>query len=83
MDQGWEVAWSYPGLWALRQLPWRDAADVDAAVQLFATSGEGHVERVRGAPTGLWLKVPPHVARLSIDKTTRTITVWWVCRAWW
>jgi len=83
MRHPWEIGWSYPGLWSLRQLPWQDGAMVDSAVQTFAATGEGPTERVRGAPNGLWLKVPPHVVRLSIDVPSRTIFVWWICRAWW
>lgn len=78
MREPWEIIWSHPGLWSLRQLHWENAADVDAAVQRFAATGDGHVERVRGAPTGAWLKVPPYVVRLSIDAPARTIIVWWI-----
>jgi hypothetical protein len=83
MREAWEIAWSHPGLWALRQLHWEDAADIDAAVQRFAETGEGHVERVRGAPTGVWLNVPPYVVRLSLDAPSRTIVVWWIGESWW
>lgn len=83
MPDPFQIDWSYPARWSLRQIHWEEAARVDAAVQRFAATGEGHVERVRGAPTGLWLKLPPWVVRLSIDASSQTVVVWWVCRAWW
>lgn len=76
--RGWEVVWSHPGIWSLQQLHWLDGARVDAAVQLFAATGEGVLGEVRGDPTGGRLHVRPFVVRLSLDRETRTITVWWV-----
>ena len=59
----------------------RDAEKVDRAILLFARTGEGQVERVSGAPTGLWLKAPPYTLRLSLDAPDHMIVVWWVGRA--
>lgn len=83
MFEPFEINWSHPARWSLRQIPWEEGAKIDAAVQRFASTGGGHVERVRGVPSGLWLKVPPWVVRLSIDASSQTVVVWWVCRAWW
>jgi hypothetical protein len=83
MRQGWTVTWSRPGLWSLREIHWLDGAAVDRAVQGFAATGEGDVTFARSGPPGVWLKVAPHVVRLSFDHRSRIIVVWWVCKAWW
>lgn len=59
----------------------RDAEKADRAVLLFARTGEGQVEKVSGAPTGLWLKAPPYTLRLSLDASDHVVVVWWVGRA--
>lgn len=41
----WRVEWSYPALAALRAIPWRQAARVDAAVQRLAEHNEGELCR--------------------------------------
>lgn len=61
MRPRWEVVSSHAGLWAFRELPWREAARVDAAVMRFAMTGEGVVAPVRGDPTEIRLKVAPYV----------------------
>ena len=76
----WEVAWSHAGLWALRELPWRDAALVDAAVMRFAATGEGVVAPIYGDPTDIRLTVPPYGVRLGVDPFERVLTVWWMVR---
>ena len=76
----WEVVWSHAGLWAFRELPWRDAARVDAAVMRFATTGEGVVAQISGNPTEIRLKIPGFVVRLGADPFERTFTVWWIGR---
>ena len=81
MRGGWEVVWSHAGLWALRELPWRDAARVDAAIMRFAATGQGVVAPVRDKPTELRLKVPPYVARLGANPFERVLTVWWIFRS--
>jgi len=80
MRSRWEVVWSHAGLWALRELPWRDAARVDAAVTRFAAYGEGSVAPVRGDPTEIRLKVPPYGVRLGVNPFERVLTVWWIAR---
>lgn len=80
MRPRWEVVWSHAGLWAFRELPWREAARVDAAVMRFAMTGEGVVAPVRGDPTEIRLKVPPYVVRLGVDPFERILTVWWIVR---
>ena len=43
----WEVVWSHAGLWALRELPWRDAARIDAAVMRFEATNEQALQRIQ------------------------------------
>jgi hypothetical protein len=80
MREAWEIKWAHSALWALRQLHWRDATKVDAAVVRFAETGEGRLERVARAPTGRWLIVPPFFVRLSLDPSSRSVVVWWIMR---
>lgn len=54
---------------------------VDAAVQRYAATGTGAVERVPGASTGLLLRVDGYLVRVSLDLRARTIVVWWVMQA--
>lgn len=73
----WRVEWFDPAIDALFRMPWRDAARVDAAVQRFASTGEGSVVRLStDNATTLRLRVPPYTARLTLDRAERTIYVW-------
>jgi hypothetical protein len=74
----WQVAWSHSGLWALRNIPWLDAGRVDAAVQRFAETGEGSLERLKNDPVGAVLQAPPYLVRLTLDFTEHVCTVWWI-----
>ena len=78
MRSRWEIGWSHSGLRSLHQLPWREAARVDAAVLRFAATGEGTVSAVRDDPVGARLHVPPYVVRLTLDPQDRKMTVWWI-----
>lgn len=80
MRARWEVVWSHAGLWSLRELPWRDAARVDAAVMRFAATGEGVVATIDGDPTEVRLKVLPYGVRLGVNPFERVLTVWWIVR---
>lgn len=80
MRARWEVVWSHAGLWALRELPWRDAARVDAAVMRFAATGEGVVATIDGDPAEVRLKVLPYGVRLGVNPFERVLTVWWIVR---
>lgn len=77
----WKIVWSHAGLWILRELPWRDAARVDAALLRFANTGEGSISVVASDPTEIRLKIPGYVVRLSADPFARILTVWWILRA--
>lgn len=71
-----EISWSPAAEWALRAIPWRDAARVDAAVQEFARSGSGEVSRVYPHdPRSLRLKVSTYLVRMTLDPETLTLTV--------
>jgi hypothetical protein len=76
-----ETFWT-PAAWAaLRAMPWREAARVDAAVQRFATTGEGQLSRVFARdPRALRLRVSPYAVRLFLDPEAGSLTVGWVFR---
>ncbi len=77
----WRVEWLEPAVQSLRQMPWRQAARVDAAVQRFAETGEGQVARLStDDAVTLRLRVSPYVARLTLDPSERTLFVWIVYR---
>ena len=79
--RAWRIEWLALAHRALLEIPWRDAARVDAAVQRFASTGEGDVVRL---PTDdaltLRLRVPPYTVRMSLDRWQATIHVWVVYR---
>jgi len=75
-DPVFEILWSPAAEWALRAMPWRDAAKVDAAVQEFARNGTGDVFRVYAHdPRSLRLKVSTYLVRMTLDPETLTLTV--------
>lgn len=74
----WRVDWKIAARAALRSIPWRDAARVDAAVMLLASSGQGELEGVTGDPRGAWLRLAGYRVRLELDTRTRQITVLYV-----
>jgi len=76
----WEIDWHFPAKAALLNMPWRDAARVDAAVMRYAESGRGDTSRIADERGGLWLRVPGYVARLRLLPRERTISVLYVFR---
>ena len=77
----WQISWSRSGVWAIERVPWREACRIDAAVQRFATTGEGQLERLKSDPVGAVLVVHPYLVRLTLDREGKTLTVWWVYRS--
>jgi len=76
-----EIFWTPAALWALRAMPWRDAARVDAAVQQLALTGEGQLTRVyENDPRALRLHVSPYAVRLYLDPDAGALTVGWIFR---
>jgi hypothetical protein len=73
--QEWQIEWSYGAVAALKMIPWRQAARVDAAVQCFARTGEGNIEWI-GAGRDARLYVPPYVVKLDLNFDARLIRVW-------
>jgi hypothetical protein len=77
----YKISWSSPATIALRAMPWRQAARVDAAVQRYAATGEGSRFRYETDAALTWrLDVRPYVVRLSVDPRERMIRVWYVYR---
>ncbi len=77
----WHVRWSEPAERMLLQIPWREAARVDAAVQRFARTGRGEVVRLRvDDAVTLRLRVAPYGVRLTLDRIDGVLTVWSVYR---
>lgn len=77
----WQLTWSAIAEGALRAIPWRDAARVDAALIHFAATGEGDFERIPNDPTGAWLRVGSYRARVVLDRRERLISVLYVWRS--
>lgn len=77
----WRIEWSHAAIAALRAIPWRQAARVDAAVQRLAMANEGNLLRAKNHPTGARLRVPPYVVYLSLDRQAGILNVWYVYRA--
>ena len=76
-----EIFWTPAALWALRAMPWRDAANVDAAVQEFAITGKGRLTRVyERDPRALRLHIASYAVRLYLDPERVTLTVGWIFR---
>lgn len=74
------IVWTPRALHDFYRLPWRRAAEVDAAVQEFARSGDGDLRLVTSdtrAP--LRLHVSPHVVSLSL--TDGVLHVWGIGRS--
>jgi hypothetical protein len=79
--QDWRVTWGHGAEAALRRIPWRQAARIDAAVQHFARSGEGQVEWVEGSRSDFRLHVPPFVVLIELNAETRVLWVWSFARS--
>jgi mRNA-degrading endonuclease RelE of RelBE toxin-antitoxin system len=77
----WRIQWSPLAARRLRELPWRDATRVDAAVLRFAESGDGQVVRIPSDdPVTLRLRVPPYFIRFTLDPFSGVMHIWTVYR---
>ena len=72
------IAWNYPALIALHDLPMHSAMLVDRAVILFAETGEGHVERI---PPHYRLRAGAYRVRFTVDREASTMNVLFLYRA--
>jgi hypothetical protein len=70
---------SYAGLWALRELPWRDAARVDAAIYASRARAKVPLPQSPVIQPEVRLKFRA-VVRLGAYPFERTLTVWWIVR---
>ncbi len=77
----WEIVWSYPAAWMLRAIPWRQAARVDAAVQRFAQTGAGDIERIGESMRFLRLHVLPFMLHLEVNADEGILRVWSLSRS--
>lgn len=76
-----EIFWTPAALWALRAMHWRDAANVDAAIQEFAVTGKGRLTKVyERDPRALRLHVTSYAVRLYLEPEIGTLTVGWIFR---
>ena len=64
----WKLSWSIVAEEALRAIPWRDAARVDAAMIRFCRTGDGEIERIPEDPTGAWIRIGSYKARVVFDR---------------
>lgn len=77
----WSIAWGFAARATLRSLPWRQAAQVDAAVLRLAHENEGEIVRVPQIhPYGVRLYTSPFVLFLTLDPYAAELTVWYVYR---
>jgi hypothetical protein len=76
----WQLRWFVGAEAALRSIPWREAARIDAALIRLAAIGEGELERLPNDPTGAWLRVGAYRARLILERQERIISVMYVWR---
>ena len=77
-----DTYWTPAARAALLAMPWRDAARIDAAVQRFASTGEGQLTRVfANDPRALRLRVSPYAVRLLLDPESGVLTVGWIFAA--
>ncbi len=77
----WKLSWSVVAVEALRAIPWRDAARVDAAMMHFAQTGEGDIERIPNDPTGAWIRVGSYKVRVVFDRYDKLISALYVWRS--
>lgn len=79
----WSVVWEPAAERALLAIPsWQTATTVASAVQTFAKSGVGAVERVKTETSAPFrLRVPPYVVRFSLEPASRTLRVWSLWRS--
>lgn len=77
----WRIEWSHAAIAALRAIPWRQAARVDAAVQRLATTNEGELMRATNHPNGARLRVSPYVVYLTLERQSGVLCVWYVYRS--
>ncbi len=71
------IAWNYPALIALYDLPMHSAMLVDRAVIRFAETGQGAVERI---PPYFRLRAGVYGVRFTVDRETRTMNVLFLYR---
>lgn len=71
----WDLKWEQGAVTMLCELPWREAARVDAAVIRLAETGEGRLEAVTGDPKGFRLRVAPYIVRFDADPEARELRI--------
>ena len=77
----WRLCWSEPALRSILDIPWRDAARVDAAIMAFAERGVGQVVRLRDDDAvTVRLRVGAFSVRISLNRLDGTMTIWSVYR---
>jgi len=73
----WELCWSIPAERSLKQIHWREATRVAAAVHRFAETGAGDIVRLRtDDAVTLRLRVWPYGVRFTLDRYGGVLTVW-------
>ncbi len=77
----WEIEWGFAARAALRALPWKQAAQIDAAVLRLAHESEGDLIRVPQVhPFGARLYTGPFALFLTLDPYTAKLVVWYIYR---
>jgi mRNA-degrading endonuclease RelE of RelBE toxin-antitoxin system len=76
----WQIEWSHAAGAALRAIPWRDAARIDAAVQKLAIDQDAELARVKEHPTAAKLRVGSYLVYLNFNQFDGTLTIWFIYR---
>ena len=76
----WTPAWVPQAQADQLLVHWETAERIDAAVQRFATTGEGLRRIVIEGVARPCLLVPPYAAIVSIERSARVVWVWQVVR---
>lgn len=71
------IAWNFPALVTLYDLPLHSAMLVDRAVIRFAETGEGYVERI---PPYYRLRIGAYRVRFTVDREADTMNVLFLYR---
>ena len=69
------ITWHPAAVTQLQRLHWQTAARLDAAVQAFATTGEGRIDRIEGRPLLRRLYVGTSRMVLQVDVVERRLLV--------
>lgn len=79
----WRVEWTPAATASLQRIHWRDAERVVAAVEHFATTGEGRTYRIAEEDDAVTarMRVGSYRVKFTKDTAERLVVVWVVYRS--